>query len=290
MEKNNSSVFTALECAIFQDPGNRGLCEFWPRGCLERAATHILSCARKQKSYVLTGFCCMFGRCETDGPLGTSVLCSTLRALGFDTHILCDSHSAAVVRAAARKNPVIVADDPRDVAEPSFVVSVERPGRSRKTGDFRTMKARDITSVTAPLDELFPRAGERMGYLTVAVGDGGNEVGTGNVCESVAKYVDCGEAICTSVGCDDLVMAGVSNWGALGIAAALVFAANDAKAKDVFVRECAAQREILQDMLDAGSFDGCTGKAELSIDGMAFEREHLAVTNRIVEIVNKAFS
>lgn len=232
----------------------------------------------------------MFGRCETDGPLGTSVLCSTLRALGYDTQILCDSYSSDVVKAAARGNPILVTDDPSEIVNPSFIISVERPGRSMKTGDFRTMKARDITNVTAPLDLLFPKIGEKKDYVTVSVGDGGNEVGTGNVYESVKKYVSMGEDICTNICCDDLVMAGVSNWGALGIAAALVIGAEDAKAKDVFINECNHQKEILSDMIKAGSFDGCTGKPELSIDGMPFENEHLSVTNSIIEIVTKAFS
>ena len=207
-----TDFFSSLEKVIFIDPGKRGLENMWTHGCLASAADQLLKTDKSKKSYVLTGFCCMFGRCETDGPLGSSILCSTLRSLGFNTELLCDEFSEPVVKAASRGNPVTVAHNASDISCPSFIISVERPGRSSKTNDFRTMRAMDITDVTAPLDLLFPKVGEPpKPYLTVAVGDGGNEIGTGNIAKKVSRYVSQGEEICTCIACDVLVMAGVSN-------------------------------------------------------------------------------
>ncbi|KAH0786452.1 DUF4392 domain-containing protein [Histomonas meleagridis] len=286
-----ADIFSSLEKVIFIDPGNRGLENLWTPGCLSILSDKILKCDKSKKSYVLTGFCCMFGRCETDGPLGSSVLCSTLRSLGFNTELLCDKYAEPVVKAASHGNPVTVVEDPNEIADPSFIISVERPGRSLKTDDFRTMKARDITNVTAPLDLLFPKVGDPpKPYLTVSVGDGGNEIGTGNIYEKVKQFVSQGEEICTSIACDILVMAGVSNWGALAIAAALVVASQCEEAKETFVNECNKQEEILSSMISAGSYDGCTGKSELSIDGMKFENEHLNVTNQLVKIVETSIN
>ena len=147
---------------------------------------------------------------------------------------------------------------------------------------FCSLTARDFSRVTAPLDELFPLVGERMPYLTIGVGDGGNEVGTGNVAEQVRKSVPRGEEICVSRGCDILVMAGVSNWGALAIAAAVAISSNQI---NTYIELSDRQPEILQRMVDAGSYDGCTGKCELSIDGMPWDKEHAEISAKIKQIM-----
>ena len=126
----------------------------------------------------------MHETCETDGPLGSTILCSMLRKLGYNSNLLCDSYAEKVVKGGALDNPVIVANDASEIkGKISFIISIERPGRSAKTKDYRTMTAKDITKVTAPLDFLFPNNidNNKKDYLTISVGDGGNEVGTGNI-------------------------------------------------------------------------------------------------------------
>lgn len=286
----NHDYYSLLENEIYKDLGHRGIETMWQKGSLREAAFAILKRDKILPSYILTGFCCMFNRCETDGPLGSSVLCSTLRALGYNTTLLTDSYSEPVVRAAAFANPILSKDNPSDITEISFIVSVERPGRSKKTNDFRTMSARDISHCTAPIDLLFPLEGHtKKEYLTIGIGDGGNEVGTGNISDEVCKHVKNGEDICTSICADILIMAGVSNWGALALAAALVIASKNTEAASVFIEQCNKQPEILQKMIDAGSFDGCTGKKELSIDNMMYDKEHLSVTLSLISIVKEAF-
>lgn len=288
---SNDNYYSLLENAIFQDLGHRGINHMWQKGSLKKAASSILKQDKLKPSYIMTGFCCMFDRCETDGPLGSSILCSTLRSLGFNTILLTDSYSESVAKASAFENPVLIIDDPSKINEISFIVSVERPGRSKKTNDFRTMSARDISHCTAPIDTLFPLIGEfKKEYLTIGVGDGGNEVGTGNIADDVCKYVNHGEEICTSVCSDILIMAGVSNWGAIAIAAALIISSGNAEAAEFFIEKCNKQPEILQRMIDAGSFDGCTGKKELSIDNMMYDQEHLNVTLSIISVVKKFYN
>ena len=276
--------YEALEKCVFVDPGNRGIGGMWTHGCLERIIAEIWKCDRNKPSYVLTGFCCKGETTETDGPLGSAILCAMLRAVGFNTFLLTDRNSSRVVIAAAGECPVMVTDDPKVVRDPAFIVSVERPARSAKSGRFCTMTARDITSVTAPLDELFPLVGEWMRYLTIGVGDGGNEVGTGNVADEVRKSVPHGDEICVSRGCDILLMSGVSNWGALAIAAAIALSS---KQINTYIELSDRQPEILQRMVDAGSYDGCTGKCELSIDGMPWDKEHAEISAKIKEILQK---
>lgn len=279
--------FAEIEASVFVDPGNRGIGEMWQRGSLARAATEILKCDRNRPSYILTGFCCMGDQTETDGPLGSVILCRMLRAIGFNSHLLTDRWAANVVLGVAGDCPVLVTNDPSSVHDPSFIVSVERPARSAKSGKFSTMKARDISPVTAPLDELFPRVGDRVAYLTIGIGDGGNEVGTGNVADLVRRDVPHGDEICVARGCDILIMSGVSNWGALALAAALAISTRNPEHRQTYIKLSEQQHEILVEMNKHGAYDGCTGKCEPSVDGMAWENEHASVATALKEIVEK---
>lgn len=58
-------------------------------------------------------------------------------------------------------------------------------------------------------------------WRTACVGDGGNELGMGAVAEAVEAHVDRGAEIVSAFGCESVVGAGVSEWGAMGIAAAI---------------------------------------------------------------------
>ena len=289
--QNSQDSCAHLENIICVDYGNRGIGQLWQKGSLKRSIDAILIQDKNRPSYIETGFCCMFDRCETDGPLGSTILCATLRSLGFNVSLLSDSFSEQVVKASSFGNPVKIINNSSDISDIAFIVSVERPGRSSSTGDFRTMKARDISHCTAPIDLLFPIQGEKpKPYLTIGIGDGGNEVGTGNISSEVTKYVPFGDQISTNICCDILIMSGVSNWGAIALAAGLVIESRCEKSARTFIEWVNKQPEILSKMLEAGSFDGCSGKSEMSIDGMKFDKEHLQISKSIVSIVNKALN
>src|SRR5439155_804440 len=100
---------------------------------------------------------------------------------------------------------------------PTHLVAIERPGRARD-GTYRNMRGADVSEWNAGIDELFVRAGR---VTTVGVGDGGNEIGMGNVRARLAKGGGLAARIASVVSVDHLVVAGVSNWGAYGIVAHL---------------------------------------------------------------------
>ena len=191
INQENQEFCSKIEQVIFKLPGNRGISKTFQPGNLYKAANNILLTEKTKKSYILTGFCCMNNTCETDGPLSSAILCKILKELNYDSSILCDTPSEKVVKASAElyKLPVTVKDSSDKVLEEDknigFMVSIERPGRSEKTNDYRTCKARDISNVTSSLDLLFPniKDNKKVDYLTISVGDGGNEVGTGNIIE-----------------------------------------------------------------------------------------------------------
>ena len=291
MALNIKEKIIQIENIIFTDPGNRGISSLYQKNSLLISSEKILKTQKDKKSYILTGFCCLKPTSETDGPLGSSLLNSTLNNLGFNTFLLTDSYSEKIVKASSKNNEVIIEDSYEKFLEKnpeneiSFIISCERPGRSFKNKDYRTMKANIISNQTANLDLLFPGENEKKGYLTIGIGDGGNECGTGNIYKEVQKNIYLGEEICTDRFCDCLIMSGVSNWGALGLSASLVILNGKKDNMEFFINECLCQRELLQKMIDAGSYDGVTGKSELSVDGMKFDNEHMDIIQKVVKVV-----
>ena len=125
---------------------------------------------------------------ETDGPVGTAVLARALTLLGGEPVVLTDTWCGPVVDAClatAGCAPAVVLpgtateDDVRAAVAAlglGALVAVERLGPNRH-GRVLTMRAVDITASTAPLHAAF----DLPGLPTGAVGDGGNEIGMGDV-------------------------------------------------------------------------------------------------------------
>jgi len=97
---------------------------------------------------------------------------------------------------------------------PRLVISIERCGGAAN-GKYLNMVCRDITDYTARIDCLFRDVGN-----TIGIGDGGNEIGMGNLAEEVKRCRTLTpEPAITRV--NKLIIASVSNWGAYGLIAAL---------------------------------------------------------------------
>ena len=191
-------------------------------------AAHSIADARNPSVVVLTGAYIPWAKppaAETDGPPGAVLLATGLQQLGVPARLLTDHRCLPVVAAAEHGAvPGVSLDvcdgDPAEVErlledyerlEVTHVVAVERMGPA-VDGIIRNFRGDDVTAFTAPLDRLFEQ--ERP-WTTVGVGDGGNELGMGNLPSSaVAAAIDHGELIHCAIGCDHLIVAGVSNWGA----------------------------------------------------------------------------
>jgi hypothetical protein len=292
---NISEKITKIESIIFTDPGNRGISSLYQPNSLQKSSEMILKTPKEKQSFILTGFCCLFPSSETDGPLGSSILNSTLNNLGFNNFLLTDSYSENVVKASSINGKIVIENsheeflDKHDENDIAFIISCERPGRSLKTKDYRTMKAKNISNQNSNLDLLFPGENGKKNYLTIGIGDGGNECGTGNIYKEVQNKIQYGDQICTDRFCDILIMSGVSNWGGLGLSASLVIMNGDKNIMNLFIDECYLQRELLKKIIEAGSYDGVSGKGELSVDGMHFDNEHIEVIEKIVKVVKECY-
>ncbi len=183
---------------------------------------------------------------------------------------------------------------------PTHLVAIERPGRARD-GTYRTMRGIDVSQWNAPIDELFlvaPRTGRpdarshgsrgqatrgtsrsrgprynknQVGrapdrVITIGVGDGGNEIGMGNVRARFARGGALAARIASVVRVDHLVVAGVSNWGAYGIVANLArFAARP------LLHTADDERRLVAACVKAGACDGVTRRPEPTVDGLPLD-------------------
>ena len=213
---------------------------------------------------------------ETDGPVGTAVLAAALAAIGAEPLVLTDEPCAQVTGAclevlgAGRPEVLPVSADEEQVAArvaglgPSHLVAVERLGPNAR-GRVLTMRGFDVTESTAPLHAAFALPG----LVTGAVGDGGNEIGMGNVpADVVAACIAHGEAIACRVPVDALVVAGTSNWGCSGLVAALALLAPDHAGRLTALLDPQVDAQVLGAATAAGAIDGVTGLPGATVDGV----------------------
>ena len=150
----------------------------------------------------------------------------------------------------------------------SHVVAIERCGRSAD-GRPRNMRGVDVSPWTLPLDTLF----EGGDWTKLAVGDGGNEIGMGKLPPGlIARHVPNGAEIACVTSCDHLVVAGVSNWGAYGLMAALAVLRPDWR--PTIAKFLTAERDFfVTDSIvkEAGAVDGVTAQRVATVDGFGPE-------------------
>jgi hypothetical protein len=173
--------------------------------------------------------------------------------------------------------------------QPTAIIAIEKGSMNAK-GRIHTRKGRDVTGPIAKVDPLVEAAAE-AGIATIGVGDGGNEVGMGNIRESIRENLAFGEVCsCPCKGgiaplteVDVLVATAVSNWGAYGIEACLAFLTETPEAMHDGTLETLA----LQAAAGAGLMDGITGHVEPSADGLRAE-VHAGMVNLLRSLVLNA--
>lgn len=222
---------------------------------------------------------------ETDGPGGAAMLARAFRGLGFPCRLLTDPacHGACAVALAAAgvgEVAVDIAAAGQDLAPiiarwrqagVNWAVAIERSGRTAD-GTMRNMRGLDIGAHAEPLDDVFV-AGP---WGTIAIGDGGNEIGMGALPPGlIARHVAHGDRIACVTPADHLVMAGVSHWGAYALLGALAVLRPDWR--DVIGQTLNADldRAIIEAMVrDGPAVDGVTGRRHATIDSLTMDEHH----------------
>lgn len=163
----------------------------------------------------------------------------------------------------------------------AFGREVPRNQRSR----CRTMRGLDITDKMRPAHLLFEGAHvKRSGIKTIGIGDGGNEIGMGCVpWRVIRENIPQGGLVACRVPTDYLIVCGVSNWGAYGLAAGVLHLRKAAVNPSLFDVE--RERELLRRMVERGPLvDGVSGQPTVTVDGLAFER-YAALLPRLKSIL-----
>ena len=237
---------------------------------------------------IVTGFyVVMAGKPETDGPPGAIAIGEALKGLGRAVTYVSDEYTTPVLRRYANGSDVI--DFPIDGVDaskkhakgilkkvkPSLLISIERCGRTRED-TYLNMRYVDISPNTARLDYLFDSE-----VPSVGIGDGGNEIGMGNLAE-VIPTVDTLPDYPAVNQVDRLVIASVSNWGGYGLVAAL----SRISGKNL-LPSVESETAMLHGMIEAGVVDGTTGNAVPTVDNFSAE-ENGALLDRLHRAVESA--
>jgi hypothetical protein len=260
---------------------------------------------------------------ENDGPAGLAVI---VRALSLAKKALCitfveetliESTSAILTTAGLTVLPyeqakiarddgslAVVCVEPFPVEDslamaaskeliarykPALFFSTERVGRN-VDGIYCSMRGIDYGMGRARIDFLFDEAVAQK-IPTVAVGDGGNEIGMGVVAEAVQKHVKFGDkrpdgspGIGAVTGTDVLVTAACSNWGCYAIAGALAARQGQASLAHTPAREEA----LLRRGVDVGLINSVANVIDANVDGIP-QATHLAVVQLISTIISPVF-
>ena len=233
------------------------LTDLLPADFCTQASEFVLGWPRG-RVLLVTGFY-VNGQGETDGPPGTKLLYDALLKLGFSPLVVTDPFCAAYFTTA--RVPFVTfgleAGEGElrvllDREKPVGLISTERCGRAAD-GRYINARGKDIRELTAPLDGLFLLSDAP----SVGIGDGGNEIGMGNLAEDIQARLD---RVPCAVRTDRLIIATVSNWGALGLCGALGQLPTEAALLSAY--ELCPQ---------GGLVDGITGAPAMTEDGFPLD-------------------
>jgi hypothetical protein len=236
----------------------------------EDAARFLLT--HPKHAIITTGFLIpMAHKPETDGPPSAIALGDALSTLGWEVTYVTDHYTVPLLRPFTNQNSII--DFPiTDLCasknfsqqllkriNPSILISIERCGIN-EFGLYANMTGIDITSHTARVDTLFTES-----IPSIGVGDGGNEIGMGNIpVSNETKQLKINFSITST---SKLIISSVSNWGCYGLIAALSIQIQKNLLPSVDSQKC-----LIQDMVALGAVDGTTGQNTTTVDSFSLNK------------------
>jgi len=246
---------------------------------------------------------------ENDGPIGTVVLARSLAAIGHTVRIVTDGAAAAPFRGLLRTLDIQVEvleiglDDMRmqnDLAQAHDVFcAIERLG-GNANGIIYGATGVSRAPHRANLDTLFNTA-RSLGKRTIGIGDGGNEIGFGNVHARLSREwpqydyrqaTPCGGGVYSVVETDVLLVANSSNVGAHAVTAALALLRGDLSL--CHTAEC--ERALAHVGVGLGLIDGGSGRLRPWCDGVPLEANaavveimHTIVAQSLASATPRAF-
>ena len=206
---------------------------------------------------------------ESDGPPGAIAIGRALASLGWRVVHVTDRYTVPIIKPFVTSDTEVIDFPITDDAssrrfasrllteqDPSVLIAIERCGLN-ENDMYLNMRGLDITPQTARTDHLFIQHSR-----TVGIGDGGNEIGMGNVAEfvpQVGTLVDHPALTKTT----KLIISSTSNWGGYGLVAAISREVNRNLLPDPD-----EETELITRMVDLGAVDGVVGKSQYAVDAM----------------------
>ncbi|KAL0223664.1 hypothetical protein P9112_003054 [Eukaryota sp. TZLM1-RC] len=284
----------SLLCSVIQnDIGNRRITHLFNPKQLSAAVDVLFPLLHNNSTVsIISGFFIPGNAPETDGPLGTLTLARFLLSFNVNVTIICPQSCFNVFLKcfeplfdlpSFKLIPIsnLVPEIQFDV-----LVSIEAVGPSLYDGRCYTMKAKDCTDTAhgAIFAELFAIAKARN-IPTIAVGDGGNELGMGNFADKCA-IIPNGDVISCRVCSDHPIVTGVSNWAGLALCLAMLRRLNLPKGEeqswlDSFI---SFESTALDRILSVGAVDGVLGVVERSVDGFDFDTIHQNLYEKLIDV------
>jgi len=213
---------------------------------------------------------------ETDGPPGAIAIGRALQALKYKVTYVTDRFAAPLMTSLIGKEAKVVdfpitdheaskkfASNLLKEIKPTVLISIERCGLT-KDGTYLNMRGIDISEFNAKVDYLFDGTKPSVG-----IGDGGNEIGMGNLASVIPSIETLPKNPCVTK-VNKLVITSVSNWGGYGLAAALSLV----KGKNLLL-SVEEEQKLVKRSADMGAVDGILNKPAYGADGFPLE-EHSA--------------
>ncbi|MDE2899815.1 MAG: DUF4392 domain-containing protein [Chloroflexota bacterium] len=242
-----------------------------PEDYCTRAARCILD-APPGRALIATGFyITRAGATETDGPPGAYFIGKALEVLGRPVTYVTDRLTTPVFEGLVPPDAVVdfpFADAEASEAfavdllarlQPTVAIAIERCGFTGP-GRYLNMRGQDTSEYHAKLDYIFMHHG-----ATVGIGDGGNEIGMGNLAEHIPSVEQLPNEPCVTT-VSELIIASVSNWGGYGLVAALSLQAgrNLLPSPD-------EEEDVIRAMVDRGAVDGVASASVYGVDGFTLQ-------------------
>lgn len=172
--------------------------------------------------------------------------------------------------------------------QPTCLISSERGGLN-EAGKIHNMLGVDTSASQAKIDYLFQEA-HNQGIMSIAVGDGGNEIGMANIREGIKESIQYGDrcqcecelGISPSTKVNTLMTATVSNWGCYAIVSMIAAL----KMERGLLHTAKAEKLLMMTAMQTGFHDAIYGGIGMSVDGFSEDVQY-AVISLLNEAVEK---
>ena len=235
---------------------------------------------------IFTGFYCKDGY-ETDGPVGSLILAKFFTKTKIPVQICCEKDLMEIMRSIAielslSKLISFTTFEKFSDTENSMLFTIERPGENSRR-ICHSMDGQKISHSILPL-ELEIQKNPPTAWI--AIGDGGNELGTGYYRKAIEKVIPygkqcncgCGGGITAFKKADRCILSTTSNLGAFSLSLEL------AKQKNIKWNVSEVEvTQIIESLNKKGIKDGVTGEIG-TVDGISSD-----IKKKMYDLLNLLF-